>query len=187
VIPLHSIDTSYLKDAASFEVLFRKWYAPLCKTLFNILKDKELAEDTAQEAFFVLWEKRQEVTISVKSYLYRAAINKAFNLLEKNKRFVRVQEGDWAEWEPISNSTEDFVNEKELQHTLNKAIDRLPPACKTVFLMSRMEEMSYKEIAEAMNISIKTVENQVSKALRLLRESMITLFVFLFYHFLLYA
>ncbi len=174
---LHPINATLLQDEASFEVLFRKLYAPLCKTIFKIVQDKDLAEDIAQDAFFILWEKRNEVTISVKSYLYRAAINKAFTQLEKNKRFVRTQEGDWFEYEPSANTTEEIVNEKELQMEVNKAIDSLPPACRTVFLMSRMDEMSYKEIAEALNISVKTVENQMSKALRIVREAVLVFVV----------
>jgi RNA polymerase sigma-70 factor, ECF subfamily len=179
---LYPIDASLLKDEASFEVLFRKLYAPLCRTIFKIVQDKDLAEDIAQDAFFVLWEKRNEVSMSVKSYLYRAAINKAFTQLEKNKRFVRTQEGDWFEYEPAANTTEEIIHEKELQREVNKAIDALPHACRTVFLMSRMDEMSYKEIAEALNISVKTVENQMSKALKLVREAVLVFVVGSMFH-----
>ncbi len=180
MIPLHPIDPSSLQDEASFEVLFRKCYAPLCRTLFAILKDKALSEDIAQEAFFVLWEKRAEVNISIKSYLYRTAINKAFNHLEKSKRFVRMQEGDWVEWGPGSNTTDEWMAEKELQQAFHHALDSLPPACRTVFLMSRVEEMSYKDIADALRISVKTVENQISKGLRILKDNLLVAILFVF-------
>ena len=171
MIPLHPIENELLKDEASFEILFRKLYGPLCKTIFKVVQDKQAAEDIAQDAFFVLWEKRKEVNVSIKSYLYRAALNKAFTYLERNKRWVRTQQDDdWYEFEPSANTTQEIFQFNETQNEVNKAISSLPPACKTVFLMSRMEEMSYKEIAEALNISIKTVENQMSKALRIVKE-----------------
>lgn len=182
MIPLHPIENDLLKDEASFEILFRKLYRPLCKTLFKVIQDKQTAEDIAQDAFFILWEKRKEIRLSIKSYLYRAALNKAFTYLERDKRLVRTQhEGDWYEYEPSANTTQETFQLNETQTEINKAIDSLPPACKTVFLMSRMEEMTYKEIAEALNISIKTVENQMSKALKQIKERLGPLSAFSFF------
>lgn len=172
MISLHPIDHSLLQDETSFEVLFRQLYSSVCKTIYKIVLDRDVAEDITQDAFVVLWEKRAEVTVSVKSYLYRAAINKAFNHLEKSKRWVRSPEDGegWHDFTPIDNTTEETIILGETQKKVEEALNSLPPACRTVFLMSRMDEMSYKEIAEVLQISIKTVENQMSKALRILRE-----------------
>lgn len=169
--PLQPIDHTLLQDEASFELLFRQLYTPLCRTVNKVVGDKQATEDIVQDAFFVLWEKRNEVTISVKAYLYRSAINKAFNYLERNKRWVRKElEGDWYDFVPAANTIEQEMAYKETEKTIHEALDMLPPACKTAFVMSRMEEMSYKEIAEVLNISVKTVENQIGKALKLMRE-----------------
>lgn len=171
MVTLHPIDHTLLQNEASFELLFKQLYTPVCRTIYKITGDKQATEDIAQDAFFVLWEKRSEVNTSVKAYLYRAAINKAFNYLERNKRWVRKElEEGWYDFVPTANTTEQELAFKETEKTIHEALDTLPPACKTVFVMSRMEEMSYKEIAEVLNISIKTVENQIGKALKIMRE-----------------
>lgn len=169
-----------LNDQASFESLFRKWYVPLCKTIYRIVQDKQAAEDIAQDAFFVVWEKKDEIHISVKSYLYRVGINRAFGYLEKEKRFVRTpQDEDWYDFAPAGNTTEQVVFHSELEREIHQAIEALPPACRSVFLMSRVDELSYKEIAAALEISVKTVENQMSKALKVLKEKLLVLSILL--------
>ena len=144
------------------------------------MQDKDVAEDLAQDSFFVLWEKRDEIQISVKSYLYRIAINKSFNHLQKSKKFVETKDGDLTEFESSENTTENQVNLVYAENEVKQAIDSLPPACRAIFVMSRMDEMSYKEISESLEISIKTVENQMSKALRILREKLLMILVIFF-------
>jgi RNA polymerase sigma-70 factor (ECF subfamily) len=123
-----------------------------------------------QDVFLKIWHNRKSLafTYSIKSYLYRAAINAALNYLEKSKRTVGMEDSEFAE--PAAEGAEDALHLREVESRVQAAIDTLPPACKTIFVLSRYEEMSYKEIAESMQISVKTVENQMGKALRQLKQ-----------------
>lgn len=167
-------NTTVLTES-SYEELFRQWYAPLCKLVFRILQDKALTEDTVQEVFVKLWEKRAElkIEVSIKAYLYRAAINASYNHLEKHKRYGKLSLDDMTA-EPSDTYTADTqLHAKELEKRIGKALESLPEACREVFILSRYESLSYKEIAETLGISVKTVENQMGKALRIFREKLI--------------
>jgi RNA polymerase sigma-70 factor (ECF subfamily) len=152
------------------ELLFKHYYSPLCRTVNRIVRDTDAAEDLVQDVFMKVWNNRKtlEINFSMKSYLYRSAINSALNYLEKNKKQVHMEEASFVE--PSTNNTEDLLNASEVQQRVNEATEALPPACKTIFILSRHENMSYKEIADTLQISPKTVENQMGKALKHFRE-----------------
>jgi len=154
--------------------MFRQYYGMVCNTINHYLRDRNRTEDVAQEMFAELWAKRNQLNIhtSVPAYLRRMAVTRTLNYIRDSKKY------NWDELESpdtgISNATvePDVLNameESELQKKIDLAIQQLPEKCRVVFLMSRMEEMSYAEIAGQLGISIKTVENQIGKALRLLR------------------
>ena len=112
-----------------------------------------------------------EITVSVKSYLYRAVRNASLNSIRHHK----VRQLYTTEQEFLSQSSEpasQLSYENELKTEIQKAIDGLPEQCRLIFKLSRFEEMKYKEIAEQLGISVKTVENQMGKALRVLREKL---------------
>jgi RNA polymerase sigma-70 factor (ECF subfamily) len=152
------------------ELLFKHYYSPLCRTVNRIVRDTDAAEDLVQDVFMKVWNNRQtlEINVSMKSYLYRSAINSALNYLEKNKRQSPLEEVSFSE--PSANNTEEWMNAAEVQQRVHEATEALPPACKTIFILSRHENMSYKEIADTLQISPKTVENQMGKALKHFRE-----------------
>lgn len=152
------------------EVLFLKYYEPLCLSGYRYVRDKQKVEDLVQELFYELWKKRANINIqsSLSSYLKTAVRNRALN-------YIKGQRIDFAEEEELksfssneSNSQEDLET-TELEDFINGVIDSLPEKCRIVFMMSRFDELSYKEIAEKLDISTKTVENQISKALKILR------------------
>jgi RNA polymerase sigma-70 factor (ECF subfamily) len=154
--------------------MFRQYYGMVCNTINHYLHDRNRTEDVAQEMFAELWSKRQQLTIhtSVPAYLRRMAVTRTLNYIRDSRKY------NWDELESpdsgISNATvePDILNSieaSEMQHKIDQAIQQLPEKCRVVFLMSRMEEMSYAEIASQLGISIKTVENQIGKALKLLR------------------
>lgn len=156
---------SQIFDDQALKSLFELHYAPLCKTIFRMVADKDVAKDLVQDGFIKLWEKRSQIdlTDAPKSYLYRIVINNAYKHIEKSKKSVSF---DAILNEPIQytgNETFDLAN------NIQNAIDNLPPRCKAVFVLSRFEEMTYNEIAVALEISPKTVENQISKALEQMR------------------
>jgi len=163
------------EDEVKFiEFLFKSFYAPLCKSVYKFVRDADAAEDIVQEVFYKVWRNRNSLDLSksVKSYLYRSAINTALNYLEKNKRTVELEDNEVAKTGLAVNATEDLLDGAELQQKINCVIDGLPPRCQAVFTMSRFEEMSYQEIADTLNVSVKAVEKQMSKALKILREAL---------------
>lgn len=164
---LRANDKSVLKE------LFQAYYPSVCKTIHRFIRDKNLVEDLAQEVFLRFWQKRQKlnITSSVKAYLHRMAVNEALAYLRKNKRYQEE------EFTPAIASGEEAGAEEqylysELEDHIKAAINSLPPKCRTVFQLSRFEELTYKEIAEKMDISVKTVENQMGKALKVLRKKL---------------
>lgn len=157
----------------ALEWLFREHYALVCQSVLRIIPDENTAEDIAQEVFLDIWRKRRELDIhsSFKAYLRRAAANKSLNFLRDQK--IRWKDEEWMpEAEAQLLPPTDALESEDLQREIDLAIDRLPDRCRVVFVLSRFEEMSYDEIARELNISVKTVENQISKALKILRQAM---------------
>jgi RNA polymerase sigma-70 factor (ECF subfamily) len=158
-------------DPESFERIFRTYYAQLCRSVYRIVQDKDVSEDIVQEVFMKIWTKREELSINltVKSYLFAAAYNSSFNYLKQQKKFSDSEEETWVNIAGSERADQSLYT-SELDVHINQAINSLPPACRSVFVLSRYEELSYKEIAETLQISVKTVENQMIKALKVLRE-----------------
>ena len=154
--------------------LFNNYHALLCNIANNIVNDRAAAEDIVQDVFMNLWRKRFEVdwTAPMKGYVYRATINGALNWLGKNKRSVSFDEAIGEQTASVSNDVEGKINEKELQIKIKEAIERLPAKCKAIFVLSRYEGLKYRQIAELLEISVKTVENQISIALDRLRQDL---------------
>jgi RNA polymerase sigma-70 factor (ECF subfamily) len=162
-------------DKKALEILFKTYYSPLCRFAKTILKNAEQAEDVVQEVFLKIWDKRNSIepNPSFKAYLYMAVRNHSLNLLKLNERKYWLD--DEMENDAIFSNNEVQANleAKELNQRINEAIESLPEKCKLTFKLSRFENLSYKEIAEAMNLSVKTVENQMGKALALLRKEVV--------------
>ncbi len=160
-------DQSVLKD------LFQQHYLPVCQSINRFILDKNLVEDLAQNVFLRFWEKRHQVTVttSVGAYLRRMAINEALAWLRRKKPVDFVEPNSFASKDITSGVEEQFL-QNELQGQITKAINALPPKCRTIFQLSRFEDLTYKEIAKKLGISVKTVENQMGKALRVLREKL---------------
>ncbi len=159
---------------SSYKELFNSWYTPLCRMIYRIIKNQDQTEDIVQDVYIKLWEKRDSLKIntSLKAYLYRAALNNAYTYLEKNKRYPKLSIETTDFIIPTHSNTIDDLKAAELETKINQTLLLLPPACREVFILSRQEEMSYKEIAETLEISVKTVENQMGKALKTFREEL---------------
>ncbi len=158
-------------DEAIYQSIFRQHFENLCKYAFTIVKDADEAKDVVQTLFMKMWEKRNELTITgtLKSYLYKATHNQCLNRLEHREVRLRFQTEDASKSREVQHP-EVFPN--ELEGRIKTIIQNLPPQCRTIFMMSRYEEMKYAEIASALGISVNTIENQVSKALRILRDNL---------------
>lgn len=162
----------------------------MCAYAYNFVKDQEAAEEIVQNVFFKLWVNRNTIKIdsSTESYLFRAIRNSALNLIkhvnirEDYKKHKQTED----HWQEQHNS--DFSNESELQKLIRQAIDKLPEQRRKIFIQSRYEGLKYREIADKMGLSIKTVENQMGKALGFLRTELkdyLPVILLLFSHFFL--
>ena len=158
------------EPAKALGFIFDKYIDYLSKEVFFILRNEEETEDVIQDLFLELWNNQKylkNINTSLKYYLKKAAINRAINKIKKQKRFESV------EIEEMFNKgvkLSDQLEMDELNLEIKNAIDLLPNKCRTVFILSRYDDMSYKEISRKLDISVKTVENQISKALKILRE-----------------
>jgi RNA polymerase sigma-70 factor, ECF subfamily len=169
----HILNALQKGDNAAFEHVFLLHYESLCRYGSTLLKDPDAAEEVVQQIFYRLWEKKEELVIekSLKVYLFRAVHNASLNVIKHGKVRRRYQElqlktANSSAWE-IDRSLK-----TELQQKIVAAMDELPPQCGLIFKMSRLEEKKYAEIAEELTISVKTVENQMGKALALMRKSL---------------
>lgn len=161
-------------DPGTVKQLFHQFYPFLCNTVYRILKDKAIAEDLAQDTFFKFWEKRATINIqtSLKAYLRRMAVNEALYYIRKNKKFQKDAEVEPGDLGVATETVEQTLLHQELEEKIAAAVQTLPPRCQEVFRLSRFEDLSYKEIAAKLEISIKTVENQMGKALKILRAAL---------------
>jgi RNA polymerase sigma-70 factor (family 1) len=155
-----------------FQVVFRTYYNLLCNYALTFTKNEDASEDIVQELFIKIWEQRRELLreVSIRYYLFTAVRNNCITWLRREKQFATVQ---FTGYETITESPaypdEPAGEERDEKLLLEQAITRLPPKCKEIFLLSRFGKLSYKEIATNLDISPKTVENQLGKALKMLR------------------
>jgi RNA polymerase sigma-70 factor, ECF subfamily len=155
-----------------FESVFKDYYGRLCNYAHSFVEDTNEAEEMVQNTFLSLWENRDSIDIhtSLKAYLYRAVQNNCLNTLKHEK--VRQSYGKYQQHHAdssIDNVSQQLIS-KELQQQIKEAIDTMPPQCRKVFELSRFENLTYAEIATQLDISIKTVDKHMVKALKLLRE-----------------
>jgi len=158
-------------DKATFERLFKEEFKGLVLFAIQYVKDYEAAREIVQETFVTLWSKRDQIDLSkaVKTYLTTSVKNRSLNFLRDNKKFdsnLLIHEDLYPT--PVYQQSDQLV-ETELKDRITKAIDELPDRCREVFLLNRNEHLKYQEIADKLDISVKTVETQMSKALQHMR------------------
>lgn len=152
------------------QLLYKHYYSLLGLKAVRYVKKQEIAEDLVQELFVDIWKRRENFTItsSLSGYLQRSIVNRSLNWIRSNK--MLLEDIDDVEITKVDNSKADKQLEgEEMEEFINKVIDSLPEKCRLVFIMSRFDQLSYKEIGDKLDISVKTVENQISKALKVLR------------------
>ena len=168
--PTKTATLPYYDDKA-FEQMFKAHYKELHSYANVMLRDEDTAEEIVQSMFLKFWEKREllNVQTSIKAYLYKCVYNDSLNYIKHQK--VKTKYQDFAAY--TMNDHHEAASSKveltELQFKLQEALNELPEHCRTIFQMSRFEELKYREIAEQLDLSIKTVENQMGKALKILR------------------
>lgn len=161
-------------DESALTELYNKFWQLLFMSSYNVIKDKELCEDIIQDIFMNIWHNREklEIHISLKGYMYACARYQVFNHLKKNKDKIHVELFDDLEKRFQYTTPETEMMHDELIQQINLIITTLPEKCRLVYKLSREEQLSHKEIAERLDISTKTVENHITKALQIIRLSM---------------
>ncbi|HTJ51616.1 MAG TPA: RNA polymerase sigma-70 factor [Cyclobacteriaceae bacterium] len=161
-------------DITAFEMFFKTYYQPLCNYAYTFIQDRDEAEEIVQSAFLSVWEKRDTLDIktSLKSYLYTMVRNTSLNVI-KHEKIKQKYVGEAMAIEDRSHEgVAQAVLSSELEDRIQMAMEVLPEQCRLVFKLSRFEELKYAEIAEQLDISIKTVENHMGKALKIMREQL---------------
>lgn len=163
-------------DEQAIDFLFKKYYAEMLRLSYTVLKDREAGKDIIQDIFINIWEKRESLHFSkpIKAYLFRSVINRSLNYLrDQGKTLIlpidKMKESSHAS---SAGASSEKLEEQEMEHLILRLINELPPQCRLAFELSRNQQMSYKEVAGYMGISVKAVEKHMAKALKQLRKGL---------------
>lgn len=161
-------------DEKALKKLFDYYHTPLCVLANTIVRDKDQAKDIVQDVFIKLWKNRHrlEITGSLGAYLRKATVNTALNVIESVSRSHTQSIGQTDPGFHAITTADQEVAYEELKQKTEQAIARLPIRTRSVFTLIRSEEMSYKEVSATLNISLKAVEKEMIKALKILREAL---------------
>ncbi len=161
-------------DTDTFEKLFHQFYAGLCGYADSLVRKPEVAEEVVQDVFYNIWKNRESLQIqrSLQSYLYRSVYNNSMMYLRKMKRERFIEDGSTLEQVVDSPDPSQQLLLNEVSELVSDTLDRLPERAREIFRLNRQEGLKYKEIAERLSISVKTVESNMGKALKALRNTM---------------
>ncbi len=163
-----------LGDLKAYEILFRQYYQMLCNYSLRFVNDPDVAEEIVQDLFYTLWEKRMDIQIStsIKSYLFSAVHNRCLKFIEHRNVEQRYRSYYLQHESEIDSEPYDSANVSEMQQIIHQTLDSLPERCGRIFRLNRFEGLKYHEIAEKLSISVKTVEANMGRALKLLRKNL---------------
>lgn len=185
-----SIDIEKLRsgDKGCFEALFKQYYVPLTDYAYRILHDREEAQDVVQDVFCKLWDKREgmDIRCSLNAYLYKMVYTACMASIRHQKvvQEYATKEALDLYFQEVMQTPESELNliNKDLRYFIDEAVAQLPPRCREIFVLAQMEHRSHQEIAEQLNLSPKTVENQLAIAMVKLRKDLewLLLVIFMF-------
>ncbi len=158
-------------DEKAFEALYKSFFSMLCMFSYRYVKKVEIAEEIVQDVFFHIWEKRNqfELTTSFKSYLYKSVHNNSLKHL-RHQKIVLAYENSTTFSGSEKVTGQNFLEESEVYQILHGVIDELPERTRDIFQLNRFKGLKYQEIADYMQISVKTVEAHMSSVLKILRN-----------------
>ena len=167
-------DDVSVTDETAFEHLFRRFFRELHVYSCSILRDWDLAEEVVQALFLKMWENGswQRVETSVKAFLYRAVYHESLNVLRQHQVRQRYQHNTMYVMKNEAEHPVAAIELNELEERIRRSLNRLPEKCRTIFQLSRFGELKYHEIASQLGISVKTVETQMGKAIRILKHDL---------------
>lgn len=175
-------------DENAFKYFFDLYYDDLCNFVNTYLRDEILSEDIVQNIFIFLWENRNSIPYdcSVKSYLYSASKNKSLNHLRNARKRNRIVEDLFSGPVRLSDEKPDlFLEFDEMKRILTNAVDVLPSKCREIYHLSRNEGLTNQEIAQKLRVSVKTVENQMTIAIRKIKAFLLPYYDQIFILFIL--
>ncbi len=158
----------------AFKLLYDRYYKKLYYFSLRYLENREEAEEVIQSVYMNVWEHRKSLdeTMSVKSYIYKSAINCIYNHLKKKAICSRFVEMELQKGESQAYQTYDQIFFHDLEMSINSIVETLPPQQQKIFQLSRFEGLSHEEIAQKLDISVRTVENQVYRALKIIKSKL---------------
>lgn len=161
-------------DHCAFEALFHQYYSQLCVFSNSYVKSLDIARDVVQEVFIKIWDNRDDFFInqSLKAYLFMAVRNQSLNFLQQKKQKQRLEDRLRKQQSINDAIHKTELNTEELTQKVWRVVEELPERRRTIFILYRKHGLSYAEIAEVMGIARKTVENQMGKSLKYLREQL---------------
>lgn len=159
-------------DKDSFKDLFDTYYNPLCNFCYRFVENHTDAEDVVQDVFTSFWQKQDRIKIEtdVKYYLFTSVRNKAIEYIRSKKRKMNLEDEMGRRSE--SSYTEEFMEENLIKELISNSVRQLPPKCRQIFVMSKVNGLTYVEIADQLNLSTKTIENQMRRAFQILRKTL---------------
>lgn len=162
------------RDRAVFDFVFNYYYSGLCTYCLQFIPDKELVEDLVQDFFIRLWIEgpRLQINISLRSYFFSSVKNLCLDVIRHSKVDKKYKNSIFFSSDQKHLSADFYLTEAELNLAIQRSITKLPPRCRQIFQMSRMDNYSNAEIAEKLGISKRTVEIQISNALKILRQEL---------------
>ena len=163
-------------DYNAFENIFKRTYTSVCSFVQKMVRSHELAEEIVDDVFFSLWKNRKKIRItsSFKSYLLTSVRNRSLDCLRKMKKKQNLALENASTLPSSQSSVLENMECNELQLRIDTAIQLLPKQCRLIFILSREQGLKYREIAEMLSISIKTVDTQMGRALKFLRGEILT-------------
>ncbi len=166
------------KNEPAFKYLFDTYFVPLCRYVNLYLDSTQEREELVLDIFMYLWEHadRIKLSLSLKAYLFQAAHNRCLNLLRDRKSTLSLD----AAGDVMSDEATSLLEMEELNQLIQEAVCALPDKCREIFRSSREKNMTNQEIANEMNISVKTVEAQITKALKRIKNFLDDQYAYLF-------
>jgi len=161
-------------DHSAFETIFYRYYSQLCVFSNSYVKSLDIARDVVQEVFIKIWDNRVDLYInqSLKAYLFMAVRNQSLNFLQQKKQKKRLEDRLRKQQSLNETINQDEFNAEELTQKVWRVVEELPERRRTIFILYRKHGLSYAEIGEVMGIARKTVENQMGKSLKYIREQL---------------
>ncbi len=163
-----------IRTEKEFNDLFNLYYDELCRIVLPVVNDPDAAQDIVQDVFVKVWLRRNELEIntSFKAYLYKAVVFRALDYLRNRKRKSNLTDELKAVTQQSFNNVEEGIKEKELNNAINLGLEKMSENMRLIFNLSRFSGLKNREIAEQLDISIKTVESNMGKALKIMHEQL---------------